>query len=125
MTPVSYLLEELVHALVDEEKLTSSEKQTLKVVGAASDLAFAQAFIQIFVFGANYQTAPHLITHVRAFMNPVLIVPAVALVATKAFVAGHSAIAAAKPQHQRASYWQFVSQAMTGTGPGVGGWTGY
>ena len=41
-------------------------------------------------------------------------------------MAGYAAnvqLAKSMPQHSRPSFWRSVSQALTGTGPGVGSWT--
>jgi PAB1-binding protein PBP1 len=73
MTPASYLLHEGADLLFDTESFTPMEQNILEGAGILSDAGFVYAFIEIFLFGATYQTHPSLIMHIRPFMNPFLI----------------------------------------------------
>ncbi len=71
--------------------------------------------------GSAYKAVSHLFI-ASSWAAPAAAATVMAAVPTGLFMANRAAIQAA-PEEQRQSLWQVFSQGLTGTGPGVGGWT--
>ncbi len=106
--------------------------RTEQVLYKNIDLAIAGVGLGISYWwtGSMYQATNSLTFYrVAATMRNIGVVanatPVVAALAGP-MLAGYAATSIAienAPEHERSSLWQSVAQALTGTGPGVGGWS--